>query len=223
MAKWWDSPIGSEYEAEALSRFQNGEDWGYDFREPQPPYTWEPTESGLTFKIGPGSVSDMAKTDVVEYTHHTKRESESIKDVYWNQNTNRLTVAFVNGGVYSYDEVGKGLYNDFVRAESMGRYFREMFRMSEWPGAKHDDRLVRFVVVPVEGPDWETDLDSLKVTRLTNSAYKGNQQYTIHFTYTGKEEVDVRAADTDEAVQLVRDYFADKNVTVTIDGIFIHM
>lgn len=165
----------------------------------------------------------MARTDVVEYTHHTARESESIKDVYWNGNTNRLTVSFVNGGVYSYDEVGKGLYNDFVRAESMGRFFRDMFRMSEWPGAKHDERLVRFVPIAMEGADYDTDLDSLKVTRLTNSAYKGNQVYTVHFTYTGKEEVEVRADTPEQAVELTRDYFSDKNVTISIDGVFIHM
>jgi hypothetical protein len=178
----------------------------------------------LTFPSTTTTIPGMARTDVVEFTHHTSRDSESIAEIWWNANTYRLTVRFHSGGVYSYDEVGKSLYNEFARAESMGKFFRETFRMSEWPGAKHVESLVRYQPVAIEG-GWEedTDLDSLKVTRLTSSAEGGNQKFTVHYEYAGESDVDVRAANMDEAIDLVEQFFADRNVKVAVTGVYIEV
>lgn len=178
----------------------------------------------LTFPATGGIVSPMAKTDVVEFTHHTSRDSKSIADIWWNQNTYRLTVRFHTGGVYSYDEVGKGLYNSFAKADSMGLFFRETFRMAAWPGAKHNEPLVRFQPVAVEGAfEDDPDLDALKVTRLTSSAEGGNQKFTVHYSYNGDSTVEVRAADMDEAIDLVEEYFAGRNVKVVVDGVYMEV
>lgn len=180
---------------------------------------------GLTFPGVDDTLPGMAKTDVVEFTHHASRNSTSIAEVWWNANTFRLTVRFLNGGLYSYDDVGKGLYESFVRADSMGQFFRETFRHSEWPGAKHNERLTKFVSVPIEGVlDNESDLDAMKVTRLTSSAEGGNKKFTVHYTPApGGREVEVRAASMEEAVQIVKDYFLGKKVAVSIDGVFIDL
>lgn len=178
----------------------------------------------LTFPNTGGIFDPMAKTDVVEFTHHTSRDSESIAEIWWNANTYRLTVRFHNGGVYSYDEVGRGLYNEFARAESMGKFFRETFRMAEWPGAKHNEALVRYQPVAVEGvEDGDADLDSLKVTRLTSSAEGGNQKFIVHYNYAGDGTVEVRAGDMDEAIDLVEEYFAGRKVKVIVDGVYIEV
>lgn len=178
----------------------------------------------LTFPSAGTNVLGMARTDVVEFTHHTSRDSESIAEIWWNANTFRLTVRFHNGGVYSYDDVGRAIYNSFARAESMGKFFRETFRMSQWPGAKHNEALCRYQPVAIEGAlEEDTDLDSLKVTRLTSSAEGGNHKFIVHYAYSGDSTVEVRASDMDEAVDLVEQYFADRNVKVSVDGVYIEV
>jgi hypothetical protein len=179
--------------------------------------------SGCVILPGPGdygNVTGMARTEVVEFTHHTKRDSEAIAEIWWNANSDVLTVSFVRGGVYSYDDVTRYLYNEFAIAESMGAFFVEMFRKPEWPAARHTER-VKFVPVAVEGPDETADFDSLKVDRLTSSRPGGNQIFLVDYTYNGKGQIEVRAADFNEAADLVKEYFQAKHINVAVEGIFI--
>ena len=50
-------------------------------------------------------------------------ESSNIQAVYFNEEG--LYVKFHNGGVYNYPDVTDTLYNDFVTAESLGKFFHK--------------------------------------------------------------------------------------------------
>lgn len=50
-------------------------------------------------------------------------ESSHINDISWDGGT--LTVQFRDGGMYQYFDVPFGTYNEFLAAESKGRFFKE--------------------------------------------------------------------------------------------------
>jgi hypothetical protein len=118
----------------------------------------------------------MARAEVVEYTaEHDGGDSTSIDHIWYNRNSHRMTVRFsakgnAPGGTYSYDDVSLSLYEDFIKAESLGQFFREVFRRpgNPWPGAKHDDRRTTFQQVDPEPARPEPDLDAMKTVRLTS-------------------------------------------------------
>lgn len=153
----------------------------------------------------------MAKAEIVEYTtDFVDDESTSIERVWYNANTHRMTVKFKAGGTYSYDDVATQLFDEFMDAESLGQFFREVFRRpgNPWPGAKHDDRTTVFREVPIEPVvRAEPDLDAMKVVRLTTS--KG-PKFDVEFEYTAPGRMEVRAADAQAAIKLAKEYLRDK-------------
>lgn len=185
--------------------------------DPSPYYV----PAGLTGGLDSGTVQDMAKAEVIEYTDTFEpRGSTSITQVWWNENTERLTVSFISGGLYSYEGVSADLYSDFFTAESKGQFFRENFRVpgQVWPGAKHDEHLAKFQQVDSKPKMVEPDLDALKVEKLTSGHGK---IFKLHFEFSGESDVEVRAADLDEALRVFNDYFADTGFKVKVKGVYI--
>jgi hypothetical protein len=52
-----------------------------------------------------------------------KVESSNIAEVGYDEDSKTLVVLFNNGRLYSYDEVPKKVYDDFLVAQSKGKYF----------------------------------------------------------------------------------------------------
>lgn len=116
--------------------------------------------------------------------------STSLAKVWFNRNTERMTVRFRNGGLYSYDNVTGALFREFMAAPSFGRKFREVFRNpqgDEWPGEKHDESSVTFRQVDV-------------IVRAEDAG----PGLPWHFHYTTRTEGDVvfRAHSLEEAIRL---------------------
>jgi hypothetical protein len=164
----------------------------------------------------------MARAEVIEYTNEFDGgDSTSIEHVWYNRDTERMTVRFKAGGTYSYDGVPVSLYDDFADSDSLGQFFRVNFRATgeTWAGAKHNDRTTEFKYVPPEGkPVIETDLDALKAVKLT--AGKG-KEFKLHFTYSANGEMTVRAPDLDAAMVLFQEYMMEKGFTAKVNGVFI--
>lgn len=55
-------------------------------------------------------------------------ESEAIRIIEYDEISRGLVVTFVSGGTYSYDRVPRQVYQQFIAAESHGRYFYEHIR-----------------------------------------------------------------------------------------------
>lgn len=58
----------------------------------------------------------------------TRVQSSSIAAVSYDDATSTLEVEFVNGTVYRYFAVPPSVYQAFLGAESLGRYFNEAIR-----------------------------------------------------------------------------------------------
>lgn len=158
----------------------------------------------------------MAKADVIEWTDYfTGGDSTSIEQVWYNDNTHRMTVAFNKSGLYSYDNVSPGLFREMRDADSLGQFFREHFRRPghPMPGAKHDERRAVFVQVEKEPSVPEVDFDALKSVRLTTG--KG-PVYRIHFALESAGWMDVRAEGPAEAIEQFEDYMRDRHLDARV-------
>lgn len=182
--------------------------------------TWEIRKNVvLTTATNTTKVLDMGHREVIEYTdHHPDEDSTSISDVWYNANTQRMTVRFKHGGgsgLYSYDDVAEDLFVDFINAESLGGFFHSVFSPKDgdkWPGTKHDARTT-FEKVEREVADVVADLDALKPEALTLGV---GQEFKLRFTYSGKGEMAVRAPDYTEAVDIFRRYMSEHGFTVEV-------
>lgn len=157
----------------------------------------------------------MGRTEVIEFTEEFEdADSTSIEHVWYNANTERLTIKFRHSGTYSYDGVDADLYNDFASADSLGSFFHSIFTPKngeKWPGAKHDERRTEFRAVEVEDPEIEPDLDALKPQAITGGKGK---EFKLHFTYSAKGEMTVRAPDVEQAVTILNEYLHDHGFKV---------
>ena len=58
-----------------------------------------------------------------------KVESSNIAEIGYDANSGRLRVRFISsGGLYEYDDVSKKLAEDFLQADSKGRFFHKNIR-----------------------------------------------------------------------------------------------
>lgn len=70
----------------------------------------------------------------IHRSYYVKITSSTIdRVVYYNDSithphSGALTVYFINGGVYKYDNVSKKEFTDFLRAESRGSWFHHHIR-----------------------------------------------------------------------------------------------
>lgn len=178
---------------------------------------------GLTSRLASLSIAYMGRSEVVEYTtDFDGGESTSIRTVWYNHNTNRMTVKFIAGGLYSYDDVSYSLFNDFQDSESLGQFFREHFRRPGhvWPGAKHNEGTTKFSQVPIERATVTADLDALKVTKLTSG--KG-ESFLLNYTYSAEGQMEVRAKDTKQAVFLLEEYMREKGFDIKVTSVTIRL
>lgn len=197
---------------------------GQDWRWNPLTMTWEywPNQ-GLTWTTGTTSIDPMGRAEVIEFTHDFEGgDSTSVKHVWWNSNTERLTVEFirgggaVSGGIYSYDGVDYDLYTDFKDSPSYGAFFHSVFTPKgddKWPGVKHDELRVKFAQVDdEESREVIADLDALKPNKLTMGKGKA---YELEFTYSARGRMEVRARDAGDAIQTFLDYMRAEGFTVT--------
>jgi len=49
-------------------------------------------------------------------------KSSTVSTIDYDSKTRELTVEFLNGGRYVYEAVPESVYNDFVKAESKGKF-----------------------------------------------------------------------------------------------------
>ena len=54
--------------------------------------------------------------------------SEAIDEIEYDAGTSRLLVRFAHGGWYQYFGVPQQVYEDFIAADSHGRFFHEQIR-----------------------------------------------------------------------------------------------
>lgn len=178
---------------------------------------------GLPLPNTSGIVFDMARAEVIEFTHEFDcGDSTSIKHVWWNSNTERMTVEFirgggaVSGGIYSYDGVDYDLYTQFKESPSLGRFFHSVFTPKgddKWPGVKHDEVRVKFQQVEDEESQAViADLDALKPNRITRGKGK---EFELEFTYSARGRMTVRARDAADAITTFIDYMRAEGFTVT--------
>jgi hypothetical protein len=169
---------------------------------------------------GYGRVAAMPpRAEVIEYTHTFTPTSTSVREVFYNQNTRRLTVAFLQGGEYSYDGCSIQRYRALKKAESTGKYIRLNFTGAGKTGAKHGENVVHREIKVQGGPE-VTDLDSLKTEKLT--AGEGDT-FTVHFEFAGTSSVEVRALDTNAALELFNDYFTKSGLSVKATRMELHL
>ena len=57
--------------------------------------------------------------------------SSTIKKLFYEEMTRVLTVEFLNGSQYKYQNVSKKEYDDFTNADSKGRYLSEVIKQKE--------------------------------------------------------------------------------------------
>ena len=55
----------------------------------------------------------------------TNVDSSNVQSVAYDDHTKTLCVRFLNGGLYSYNDVSHEVYTDLVHAESVGRYLNK--------------------------------------------------------------------------------------------------
>lgn len=156
----------------------------------------------LTPSLASLSIDSMAKSEVIEYTDDfmAGETSTSIKQVWHNANTETMTVSFKTGGLYSYFGVPVSLFTTFRESESLGQFFHGTFRKvgdEPWPGTKHDLRTTKFQKVEVAEAIPSPDPDVFKSEKLT---YGSGKNFLLDFEYTAKGQMEVRAADVDDAI-----------------------
>jgi hypothetical protein len=171
---------------------------------------WDP-QRGYVYGRKPltaGSTTTMISTvkERIEFTESYDTDSSSIAKVWWNANTERLTVRFRHGGLYSYDDVSNDIFQELMDSESIGKHFAKVFKgtgpagQEVWPGAKHDENNVLFVQV-------EKDAERLI-------------SFVIHHEETTKGQTTVQAKDVAEAIaKFAESQGADHPLKVT--GVFI--
>lgn len=193
---------------------------------PGPGWYWDEFTQGwkqhpLTYPSTTTTFDLMARSEVIEYTEtRFPTGSTAVEEAWYNENTQRMTLRFPRGGLYSYDEVSPELWREFIDAESMGRFFAQTFNSStgnKWEGAKHVESRTKFALVEVERPAPEPDLDAFKVN-LTMG--RGTQEFTVHFQYTADTKMAVRATSVEEAVKAVEDYAKSKGFAVEVEGVY---
>lgn len=188
-----------------------------------PDWYWDPFShtwregSLLTFPPATTSIPDVAKTEVIEYTETGEVDSSAIAQFWYNEDTERMTLRFKTGGLYSYDNVSRALLDSFLTADSVGTFFAQTFnkRDQKWPGAKHESSQVKFQMVESE---------KAKATRRTPDkpdAFKAGittghgQHFRIKFGYQAEGEVEVRAKDAEEALAAFRKYAEEQGYDAT--------
>lgn len=199
---------------------------------PQYEWVWSPelkqyihrrTEP-LTYATDSTSVSDMGRREVIEFTdEHADADSTAIEHVWFNANTGRMTVRFKTKGTYSYDDVPEDTFEDFINAESLGGFFHRVFTPrggDVWPGTKHDEGKIGFARVDREPVQIEADLDALKPEVLTSGRGK---KFGLHFTYSAKGQMEVRARDMDEAIKLFSEYMDEHGFTAKVTAVTIDL
>lgn len=166
----------------------------------------------------------MGRREVIEYTEDfVDEDSTSIEHVWYNVNTERLTIKFRHGGTYSYDGVSEELFDEFKDAESLGSFFHATFSPKgeeKWPGVKHDERLIDFLEVDSETPEVEPDLDALKPAALTGGKGK---RFKLHFSYSAKGEMEVRAEGVHEAVAIFQEYMAEHGFKADVTEVTMNL
>jgi len=65
----------------------------------------------------------MAKKETKKVVAMEKVESSMISQVGYDKENKQLMVQFLNGGIYSYDQVEEKVYKKLIEAESKGKYF----------------------------------------------------------------------------------------------------
>jgi len=58
----------------------------------------------------------------------TFKESSFIKNISWDSNTESLLVGFNSGTTWVYYNVPENIYNDLLKASSVGTYFNKVIR-----------------------------------------------------------------------------------------------
>ena len=56
--------------------------------------------------------------------------SSTIKAVGYDESIKLLVVEFIKGGKYTYNNVPKNVYEDFMNAESQGKYFAQNIKQT---------------------------------------------------------------------------------------------
>jgi hypothetical protein len=182
---------------------------------PSPGWYWDavkgqyvygtPARTTLTAGTVTSTIPGVTK-ERIEFTESYDTDSSSIAKVWWNANTERLTVRFRHGGLYSYDDVSNDIFQELMDAESIGKHFAKVFKgtgpagQEVWPGAKHDENNVLFVQV-------EKNAEKLI-------------SFVIHHEETTKGQTTVQAKDVAEAIaKFAESQGADHPLKVT--GVFI--
>lgn len=74
------------------------------------------------------------------FTEKSEANSTSIDTVYYNKDSHRLWVKFLNGNLAGYSGVTQAVYNEFKGAVSLGRYYNNWIK-GQYPGLNSDVNL----------------------------------------------------------------------------------
>jgi len=98
----------------------------------------------------------------IEYTHSGFPDSSAVDEVYYNENTNELTLC-LHGVYYRYSNVFKRAYDELMAARSKGRFYRE-----------HIQRLYK----PARRLGWRSEVDEIKNVQPTVEMPTGQSRHT---------------------------------------------
>lgn len=213
------------------TRYDNGGIWphmprvgdvpeGYEWGWNPLTYRYEWVTKPLTTVSTTTTISPMAK-QVIEYTESmdTSDTSTSIAHVWYNADTERMTLRFHHGGLYSYDDVDADLFDDFMNAESLGKFFAKTFRKDaryrseDWPGEKHDEANVRFVKVAAKK---RPEPVVAEVTTAKELSFVIHYDQTVRRSHTYA----IKATTMDEAIAKFKAY-RGKDDDIEVTGVFI--
>lgn len=158
--------------------------------------------------------------DVVEYTEALLNTgSTSIKRVFYNENTLVMTIEFVSGGVYSYEDVTPGLYKQFIGADSLGIFYGNTFREQGWNGTRHNSPRFRSVAVQTT----EVEAPELAQANAKPLNFGGDSEFEIVFTYSGKAKAKVTSQNYEQAIKGLVNHYAGKGMMIKPESVTINL
>lgn len=170
---------------------------------PEKPLTNEGTTTTIT----------SMTTTAVSYTETKVLGSNSglINQLWYDANTETLTVQFHRGGTYQYKFVDRQLWSDLIGAESVGSLFQKTFRKDaryrseDWPYTKLDETKVVYQVVP---------------DKNVGFAPAKKIKFVVHYEEITQHTEEILAESMDEAIKKFNQG-GDPDVKYRVTGVFI--
>jgi hypothetical protein len=86
-------------------------------------------------KLSTKELKKLFKIEIMLIEQVTTTDSSMIKRAVYNFASNTLKIEFNSGAIYEYANLEPGMYDDFCKAESQGKFFNEKIK-NNYPNSK---------------------------------------------------------------------------------------